>query len=125
MGNHECLCNTKSSTYLNKGKRSLALDQIVQAFQDTEKPLTKSQVQLKITRLRNSYGVENNKAEKSKTSGDDLDFVYAPTWKYFDSLELLKDNLEKTIWMTMAHHYGTHQFIIVIILLLLSLPGRW
>ena len=50
-------------------------------------------MQLKITRLRNYYRGENNKVEKSKTSGGDLDSVYVPTWKFFDSLEFLKDNL--------------------------------
>ena len=84
--NHECLYNTKSSAYLNKDKRSHALDKIVQASQDTEKPPT-SQVQLKIAWLRNYYGGENNKVEKSKTIGGDLDSVYVP------SLEFLKDNL--------------------------------
>ena len=82
---------TKSSAYLNKDKRSHALDKIVQAFQDTGKLSAKSQMQLKITRLRNYYGGENNKVEKSKTSGGDIDSV--PTWEFFDSLEFLKDNL--------------------------------
>ena len=40
---HECLYNTNSSAYLNKNKQIHALDKIVQAFQDTEKPLTRSQ----------------------------------------------------------------------------------
>ena len=48
-------------------------------------------MQLKITRLRNYYGGENNKVEKSKTSGGDIDSV--PTWEFFDSFEFLKDNL--------------------------------
>ena len=51
--NHECLFNTKSSAYVNKNKQSHALDKIVQAFQVTEKPPSKRQVQLKITRLHN------------------------------------------------------------------------
>ena len=81
--NHECLYNTKTSAYLNKDKESHAFDKIVQTFQDTEKPPTKSQVQLKITRFRNCYGGENSKVEKSKTSGCDLDPVYVPTWTFF------------------------------------------
>ena len=83
--NHECLYNIRSSAYLNKHKRSHALDKIVQAFRDTEKPPTRSQVQLKITRLRNYYGGENNKVEKSKTIGGDLDSVYVPKWEIFVS----------------------------------------
>ena len=59
--NHECLYKTKSLVYLNKDKRSHALYKIFQAFQETEKPPTKSQVQLKITRMQNYYGGEHNK----------------------------------------------------------------
>ena len=56
-------------------------------------PPTKIDVQLKITRLRNYYGGENNKVEISKISVGDLDSVYIPTWKFSDNLEFLKDNL--------------------------------
>ena len=91
--NHECLNNTKSSAYLNKDNWSHALDRIVQAFHNTEKPPTKDQVQLNFTRFRNYYGGKNNKVEKSKTSGGDLDSVYVPRWKFFDSLQFLKHNL--------------------------------
>ena len=83
--------NTKSSAYVNKNKQNHALDKIVQAFQDTEKPPSKSRVQLKITRLRNYYRGENNKVEKSKTSGSNLDTVMFSRG-IFDSLEFLKDN---------------------------------
>ena len=91
--NNECLNNTKSSAYLNKYNWSHALDKIVQAFHNTEKPPTKGQVQLNFTRFRNYYGGKNNKVEKSKTSGGDLDSVNVPRWKFFDSPQFLKHNL--------------------------------
>ena len=91
--NHECLFNTKSPNYANKDRRNLALDKIVQDLSDFENPPTRSQIQLKITRLRNYYGGENNKVEKSKTSGGSLESVYSPSWKFFDALEFLRDNL--------------------------------
>ena len=127
--NHECLHNTKSSAYLNKDKWSHAIDKFVQAFQDKEKPPTKSQVQLKITRWRNYYGGENNKVENSKTSGGDLDSVYIPTWKFFDSLEFLKDKLvarptksnleDDDSWLSNPSIYNSDNPP------LLSLSGRW
>ena len=61
--NHECLNNTKSSAYLNKDNWSYALDKIVQAFHNTEKPPTKGQVELNFTRFRNYYWGKNNKVE--------------------------------------------------------------
>ena len=79
-------------------------------------------MQLKVTRLRNYYGGEKNKAEKSKTSGGNLDSVYVPTWTFFDSLEFMKDNLVAP--PTNMEDDGK-QFITVMIRLLLSLPGRW
>ena len=91
--NHECFYNAKSSECLNKDKQSHALDKIVQAFQDTVKPPTKRQMQLKITRLRNYYGGKNNKVKKYKANGGYLDSVYVPMWKFFDSLEFLKDSI--------------------------------
>ena len=78
---------------MNKDNRSRALENICKAFHDVEKPPTKAQVQLKITRLRSYYNAENNKIEKSKTSGGDLESVHVPTWKFFNVLEFLKDNL--------------------------------
>ena len=79
-------------------------------------------MQLKVTRLRHYYGGENNKVEKSKTSGGNLDSVYVPTWTFFDSLEFMKDNLVAR--PTNMEDDGK-QFITVMIRLLLSLPGRW
>ena len=70
----------------------------MEEFQDFDKPPSSSQVQQKITRLRCYYTAgagcsKNNKVERSKTSGGDTDSVYPATWKFFESLEFLKDNL--------------------------------
>ena len=81
-------------------------------------------MQLKITRLRHYYGGENNKVEKSKTSGGNLDSVYVPAWTFFDSLEFIKDNLVARPTKSNMEDDG-RQFITVIIRLLLSLSGRW
>lgn len=91
--NHECLYNTKSPDYMIKDKRSQALNKIAEGFSGVDNPPTPAMIQLKITRLRNYYGGENNKVEKSKTSGGDLESVYVPTWKFFARLDFLKDNL--------------------------------
>ena len=76
-----------------KDKRNQALNKIADGFSGVGNPPTPAMIQLKITRLRNYYGGENNKVEKSKTSGGDLESVYVPTWKFFDRLNFLKDNL--------------------------------
>ena len=51
-------------------------------------------MQLEITRPQSYCGGKNNKVEMPKKISGGLDFVYVPTWKSFDSLEFLKDNLE-------------------------------
>lgn len=74
-------------------KRSIALNKVVEEFQDLTNPPSSSQVQQKLTRLRCYYTAENNKVERSKKSGGDTDSVYVPGWKFFESLQFLRDFL--------------------------------
>ena len=91
---HECLYNLKSPDFLKKGKRSIAIGKLVHEFQDTENPPTPTQVQQKLTRLRCYYTAENSKIERSKTScGGDAESLYTPSWKFFNSLHFLRNDL--------------------------------
>ena len=51
------------------------------------------QVQEKLTKLRNYYGAERRKEEKSKVSGSGTDSLYVSSWRFYESLHFLKDTL--------------------------------
>lgn len=87
---YECLYNIKSPDFLKKYKRGIALNKLAAEFQHFDKPPTPSQVQKKITRLRCYYTAESKKIERSKING--CDPVYVPEWKFFESLQFIRDN---------------------------------
>ena len=107
---YECLYNTKSPDYSKRDKRDIALNKLVKEFQDFDKPPTSSQVQQKITRLRCYYSAENSKIERSKTSGGDTDSVYVPVWKFFESLQFLRNNLVIRITKS-THGYNSDNYL--------------
>ena len=51
------------------------------------------QIQDKMSKLRNYYGAERRKEERSKVSGSGTDAVYTSSWRFYAPLRFLKDNL--------------------------------
>ena len=91
---HECLFNSKHPQYLNKHSRAKAIDKIIEGLKEENfDEINAKQVQEKLTKLRNYYGAERRKEEKSKVSGSGTDSLYVSSWRFYESLHFLKDNL--------------------------------
>ena len=92
-GKYECLFNSKHHLYMNKNERAKAMDKIIEALKKDNIEATTKQIQEKLTKLRNYYGAERRKEESSKVSGKGTDSVYTSSWRFYESLHFLKDNL--------------------------------
>ena len=82
---YECLWDTTKACYKNSQMRQAALEKIV-AEMDME-DFTLADARQKIKSLRNTYGQELNKIEKSLKSGMGTEDVYTPSLKWFKIMD--------------------------------------
>jgi|GEM_PF-7031653 len=87
---HPCLYVQKSEDYHNRDKRLKALQTIAQQFHELcGCVITIDVIKKKIASLRTQYLEQNNKIQKSKSSGVGTDDVFKPTWWLFEELSFL------------------------------------
>jgi len=87
---HPCLYVQKSEDYHNRDKRLKALQTIAQELHELcGCVITIDVIKKKIASLRTQYLEQNNKIQKSKSSGVSTDDVFKPTWWLFEELSFL------------------------------------
>ncbi|XP_046384818.1 uncharacterized protein LOC124155133 [Ischnura elegans] len=83
---HDCLWNTKISSYTNVNMRNEALADMAREF-----GLTIEEAKRKIASIRGTYLQERKKVENSKKTGSGSDDVYRPTLSWYYHLDFLSD----------------------------------
>ncbi|KAK9719369.1 Alcohol dehydrogenase transcription factor Myb/SANT-like [Popillia japonica] len=84
------LWNASHPHYMNKNKRNLALEKMLESYKAIKPNATREDVRKKINSLRTNYRKEVKKIIKSKRSGIGTDNVYEPSSWVFHCLKFLK-----------------------------------
>jgi len=90
--NHECLWNSKCSSYSDRRMRNNAYEELVHLCKPRFPEATREFVVKKIHNFRSSFRRELNKIRQSKKSGTSTDEVYVSTLWYFNHLSFLTDD---------------------------------
>jgi hypothetical protein len=86
------LWNSSHSSYMNKTRRNLALDKLVNIYSKMKPGANRADVWRKINTLRSNYRKELKKIVSSKRSGSGTDEVYQPTSWVFHALKYLHNS---------------------------------
>lgn len=81
------LWNSSHPSYMNKTRRNLALDKLVNIYSKMKPGANRADVRRKINTLRSNYRKELKKIVSSKRSGSGTDEVYQPTSWVFRALK--------------------------------------
>lgn len=81
------LWNSSHPSYMNKTRRNLALDKLVNIYSKMKPGANRADVRRKINTLRSNYRKELKKIVLSKRSGSGADEVYQPTSWVFRALK--------------------------------------
>lgn len=84
------LWDASNSSYMNKVKRNLALDKLLNVYIKIKPGAKREDVRKKINTLRSNYRKEVKKILSSKRSGAGLDEVYNPSSWVFHALSFLR-----------------------------------
>ncbi|XP_050306378.1 uncharacterized protein LOC126743367 [Anthonomus grandis grandis] len=87
---HPVLWRVKSNDYMNKNKKSIALQTILCALKHYKPNYTEDNLKKKINILRTNF----NKSEQKKRSGASRDDIPEPTLWYYKELLFIKDQVE-------------------------------
>lgn len=69
------------------------MEKVIEDLKKESINVNSKQVQEKLNKLRNYYGAERRKEESSKVSGSGTNSVYTSSWRFYESLHFLRDNL--------------------------------
>lgn len=90
------LWNVKSKDYLNKIKRSNAIQKILKVLRIYKPQYNEEMFKRKINTLRTNFNKEWQKLDTKKRSGASADEIPEPSLWYFHELTFIKDQVEKT-----------------------------
>lgn len=88
------LWKVKSKDYLNKNKRSLAIQKILKVLKIYKPEYNEETFKKKINTLRTNFNKECQKIDQKKKSGVSTDEVPEPSLWYFNELIFIKDQVE-------------------------------
>lgn len=91
---HPCLWQVKSPDYLNRDKRVVAYQSLVDLCRKVDNECDVKFVKKKIANLRNAFRKEHAKVQSSKKSGAGASDIYVPKLWYYKLLEFTGDHEE-------------------------------
>lgn len=86
-----CLWQVKSEDYMNRQKKDLAYEKLLQKYRERYTDATKEDVKKKFNALRTNFRKELKKVRDSNKSGAGTDDLYESSLWYFDAMQFLED----------------------------------